>query len=486
MSGLNVRSAFGKLQDILFTKDLRRETFVTGQKMGSSRRGLDTIALAIYNVADDIVEAGSTNNLVKLTAHQAREGDFLQITSSANGITEFEVSIDEIIDADHFTLGAILSASLAAGDTVSILRPITPRMSSTGATLTTVSPSPVIFKKNGLNVEVVEDTATPANNQPLPVKLTGVTGDLNITAQDLNIQSSHLGANPDSMRVGDGVTELGIEPVTKKALVKDASAIAELQNILTELELKADLSETQPISAANLPLPSGAATSALQGTANTSLATLAAKDFATQATLAALLVELQLKADLAETQPISAANLPLPSGAATSALQGTTNTSLATIAGKDFATQTTLALMKTALDSVLTGEGAIADVAVTNPASSGSMIALLKGLLTLITLTNTKLDIIDNNTSGALNSVSNTTATTNTLLSAPANAIGMIVQNSTNADSAIRFCNSGNTPTAGNGFFLGPGQSTSYMPAASIRTVSVDGGAPDISVIWFV
>lgn len=55
------------------------------------------------------------------------------------------------------------------------------------------------------------------------------------------------------------------------------------------------------------------------------LATISGKDFATQATLAlvstaakqdTLLAELQLKADLTETQPVSAASLPLPSNAA--------------------------------------------------------------------------------------------------------------------------------------------------------------------------
>jgi len=44
-------------------------------------------------------------------------------------------------------------------------------------------------------------------------------------------------------------------------------------------------------------------------------------DAATETTSAALLTELQLKADLTETQPVSAASLPLPSGAATSANQ---------------------------------------------------------------------------------------------------------------------------------------------------------------------
>ena len=49
------------------------------------------------------------------------------------------------------------------------------------------------------------------------------------------------------------------------------------------------------------------ATEAKQDTGNTSLATIAAKDFATQTTLASLLIELQLKADLSETQPVSLA-----------------------------------------------------------------------------------------------------------------------------------------------------------------------------------
>ena len=64
---------------------------------------------------------------------------------------------------------------------------------------------------------------------------------------------------------------------------------------------------TQAVSAANLPLPSGAATAAKQD---------------------ALLAELQLKADLADTQPVSAASLPLPTGAATSAAQATLQTAI--------------------------------------------------------------------------------------------------------------------------------------------------------------
>ena len=76
----------------------------------------------------------------------------------------------------------------------------------------------------------------------------------------------------------------------------DFSTETTLVSLLTELQAKADLTETQPVSLASIPLPTGAAT---------------------QTTLAALLTELQLKADLTEVQPISAAALPLPTGAAT-------------------------------------------------------------------------------------------------------------------------------------------------------------------------
>lgn len=61
---------------------------------------------------------------------------------------------------------------------------------------------------------------------------------------------------------------------------------------------------------------------------------------ATQATLASVLAELQLKADLTETQPVSAASLPLPTGAATSLGQNTGNLSLSSIDSKITAVNT--------------------------------------------------------------------------------------------------------------------------------------------------
>ena len=83
---------------------------------------------------------------------------------------------------------------------------------------------------------------------------------------------------------------------------------------------------TQPISAASLPLPTGAATAALQTTGNATLTSI----------LTALGTPLQAGgsvnvANFPATQAVSAASLPLPTGAATAANQATGNTSLANL-----------------------------------------------------------------------------------------------------------------------------------------------------------
>lgn len=117
---------------------------------------------------------------------------------------------------------------------------------------------------------------------------------------------------------------------------------------------------TVPVSTASLPLPSGASTSAKQDTGNTSLASIDAKltnplpvsissdieigavelKNGTDDTRATVTASNALKVDgSAVTQPVSAASLPLPSGASTAAKQpalgtaGTAATDVITIQG---------------------------------------------------------------------------------------------------------------------------------------------------------
>lgn len=84
------------------------------------------------------------------------------------------------------------------------------------------------------------------------------------------------------------------------------------------------------ITASSLPLPTGAATSANQSTANTTLAAISAQlPTALGAKTTANSLAVNIASD--QTVAVSAASLPLPSGAATDASLSTANTNLTTI-----------------------------------------------------------------------------------------------------------------------------------------------------------
>lgn len=383
------------------------QRFVTVQPIGSRKAAYDMLPKAVFPVSLIAINpeaypaaytAKERKRRVVVTGHSFRVGDILRWTVGNNrGV---ESTVDKIIDANTIQLAGSLDSEPQLTDEFLQMRHITLTISETGEL--SVSSGPVQFVRDSLPQQVIEDTATPANNRPLPsmimvekdgimhpvtkdtatpsntlavpVEIVGADGTvINITAGDINVQTSHLGANHDSMRIGDGTNLMGVN-ASNEALTRDADAITELvaikgldfatqttlaavlakiiaapateakqdttitalADLLTELQLKADLTETQPVSAASLPLPTGAATEATlasvlakiiaapateakQDTMITSLTSLDGKDYATQTTLAALLTELQLKADLTETQPVSAASLPLPAGAATEA-----------------------------------------------------------------------------------------------------------------------------------------------------------------------
>lgn len=101
---------------------------------------------------------------------------------------------------------------------------------------------------------------------------------------------------------------------------------------------------TQPISAASLPLPTGASTGALQTAGNASLSSIDAKITnplpisGTVSVTQPIIVDQGTSPWVVDgsgvTQPISAAALPLPAGASTSALQTAGNASLASLDSK--------------------------------------------------------------------------------------------------------------------------------------------------------
>lgn len=88
--------------------------------------------------------------------------------------------------------------------------------------------------------------------------------------------------------------------------------------------------QTVPVSAASLPLPAGAATAALQTSGNASLSSIDTK-LTAPLSVTGPLTDTQLRASAV---PVSMASSPLPTGAATAANQATEIASLASIDGK--------------------------------------------------------------------------------------------------------------------------------------------------------
>lgn len=286
--------------------------FATVEHIRREQQGLSVLAHQFVRlIGSDAAEAASGQRDIKATGHSAQKGDVIRVTSGTYSGRETKV---RAVDTDNIYL--VDDITLANTDTFEIYRHKYPTVDANGNVNTTASFSgPIQYDLNGSNVEVMQDTATPANSLPLPVQYLNSVG----VRTDLATQTT-------------------------------------LAALLTELQLKADLSETQPVSAASLPLPTGAATEATLSALSTKLDDVVedngSHDFvrvggyytganynimhvdaqgdvqvdvlssalptgaATESTLntlqgnnfsqlGALLTELQLKADLTENQPVA-------------------------------------------------------------------------------------------------------------------------------------------------------------------------------------
>ena len=179
-------------------------------------------------------------------------------------------------------------------------------------------PMQLLFKKDGNWVFAEYDTTTPSNSEAIPVNIVTVNGQgisttVDLTGAQINVQLSHNGTSPDSVRIGDGTNLMGIN-ASLEALTHDASAIAELVLIKGHVDgIEANQATAQ--TTLNSIDTNIADVEVLITSTNTKLDTLNGKDFATSAkqdtqtiALGSILTELQLKADLTETQPVSIQN----------------------------------------------------------------------------------------------------------------------------------------------------------------------------------
>lgn len=522
-------------------------THLSVQNLWNGRGAADVLIHAVYTTQalPFNIEAGSVKRLIKITGHGAAINDFIRM-NDGNSSGE-EVSIVKIIDADFIVIAKEIN--VAVGDEVFILKNVTPTYNKDGSL--NVTNGPVQFIKDALVQQVIEDTVVPANNEPLPskifinmngvmlpvgkdsvtpansvllpVEVSGVSGPINITAGDLNVQLSDLGPNFDRTRIGNGTNQWDVN-AAGEGLVRDADSIAELADINTKLDtqtialgdINAELDtqttalntqitafgdintelDTQTTALGDINTELNTQTTALGdintelNTQSTSLGSIDTK-LTSQATAAKqdlLLAELQLKADLSETQPVSIASMPSTP---------ITNTNL------DVALSTRASEANLNLTNVLLG-AVNSSAPGTDTAASGLNGRLQRiaqnisaMILQLPSTLGIKTAALSLSIAPASDAIFNTkgkaltgsfaellTLTTVQTFTAPANAVGALIQASDANVANIRI-KQGAAATTTSGIQMQAGRSESLTNGTDISVCS-ESGTNAISVIWSI
>lgn len=309
----------------------------TLQPLSQDRHAASVAPLSIMYPIDAVSyvpEATSTDGRIDLAGHLVEVGDVLWFDGGA--LLGQEVSVIAV-DTNSITLGNKQAAAITAAETFRITR--NKNVAGDASGNLSITPGPIQFVLDSANTIVTEDTVTPSNNTPLPVKLTSVTGDINITANDLNVQLSHLGANADSTRIGNGTNLMDVN-ASLEALVHDEQVRLLAASIDTKMDLQSTVAQqllgNADLSAINTKLTAGQLASA--GSQSVVLST-----------------EQEAKIDLLATEVTSAAILAkIIAAPATEAKQDTMITSLASILAKIIAAPATEAKQDTMITSLAT------------------------------------------------------------------------------------------------------------------------------------
>lgn len=575
-----------------------RAVHKTLHPLGSSRVGQHIVPKSLVErqaipVATAAVQQNSTDTLIRITVtgHLALVGDIARFYSGS--LLGAELEIVGVEDANNFIIRNIVGVP-TAGDTIKVMYYVTPKADAEGNsnfspgpttyiynnTTTTAEqdtsdaannrslPSLVMFYKDGVQRPVLEDTVTPANTDPLPVKLVGLTGDVNITAGDLNVA---VDATNDSVAIGDFITGnkavvgLNSDTTTYALKVKDNDAVTELQSIAANTlalsattgdagspiandgisvhgsdgtnnrKLLTDATGKLQIDVISVPLPTGSATLAEQQLQTPELiaiknavqlidnavnadgnpvntaglmvggedgagdfqfarvntngelsVTFGAAGFSTETTLAALNNKVANDYGASSGAVRTAAQLGNATGAAdfgvgvdsaqTLRVSGNLKRAGNELSYSSGNTDANTLRVMPATDNNLAKAadlGALADAAVTDPSASGSVIALLKGLLTASTKVGSFVEILD------LTNVAQT-------FTAPAGAKWFKIYTPTTNATTIRF-KVGGTATISSGMQLQPGRSEDFQCVGNISVIAEDAATNQhVNVIWGV
>lgn len=200
------------------------------QNLWNGRGAADVLIHGLYkpSILAMAIEAGSVRRKIKITSHGANEGDFLKIVSGASAGEE--IAIIKVIDADYIIIAKEINVSI--GDSVEILRAVTPSYNADGSLNVSVVPSPSSYNRKSAGSTVVttvlEDLDTPSASRPMPVAIHSIDGaGITVNAGDLSVSINHVN---DSVAIGDGTT-LAAVTGSNELKVSDASTHTSLTTL---------------------------------------------------------------------------------------------------------------------------------------------------------------------------------------------------------------------------------------------------------------
>lgn len=246
---------------------------VTIEPMGQEQNGMTVSAkVFVYQVATDAVEAGSTTTVINASAHLAKAGDVIRFTSGA--LNEIETKVIETA-TNSITVADTFSVAPTAADTFQILRPRWANVNAAGELPISLAAAPIQFVLDSVDTEVEEDTGTPGNSIPLPVKVLDAAG----LVPDFATQTTLAAVNTKLPAQGQALMAASVPVViaSNQSAVPVSGPLTDVQLRATAVPVSGPLTDTQlrasavPISAAALPLPSGAATQATLASVETEI-----------------------------------------------------------------------------------------------------------------------------------------------------------------------------------------------------------------------
>jgi hypothetical protein len=433
--------------------------YVTVQEMSGRRHALDVLVQGAYqiSVAPITILAGSNIRKIIATAHGASKSDVIRL---ADG-TQF--SAISIPDTDTIITSVELDSD-PTGKTFTIWRHITPAYNVDGSLNVSVTPSPLSYHLNGVTNVVNRDTTTPANTRALPVEIMGASGMvLNVTTGDLNIQTSHNGSQPDSIQIGDGTTVLGIT-VSNEAKVSDSASHTALGTLntsvntllkpadtLTKVTTVDTITNTVTVSSTNLDIRD---LSFATDKVDVSGSSVSVGNFPATQPISAIDLDIRNLAFATDLVDVSGSSVAVSNFPATQAVSATN------LDVRDLAFATDKIDVSGSSSVGVTG----AFWQTTQPVSLASAVKHFGTMKT-----------------SSFNEITN--LTTIQTFTAPANAIGALIQTPDTNTANIRFRQGAATTTSG--LQLQPARSENIYGGSNI-TVCAESGTQAVSIIWWV